>query len=669
MRRFIAGLCAVVMASFILLAAAPAHAAIAPDPLDVADINHLDFVSTHRPDAWKTTIPSSLITEFKKPSIRTGTTGNPIPSKAAADAAMGGASSSYRQTQAGAKLAESRPAGVSVKDWLAQQKTPTQTAALASVKKNFAVPATRLAPLMKLGLGPAGTVVSAAGVGFGVGVEGSKMLGLNVEEGFCSPAYFDPLQMTAKAVGVDCANFNDIKAEYTKNVDAPAMLSQSAIGTQSCLPDGRCATIRNIYGTGAGAGYCLTFPTAYSSVPLVMSTHFSSTSWGGGGQYATAGVANLCAGSGSSQGVGSMSGYINSSFSLPVTNWRASSAVSAASSTGLPAPEKGDPDRTMKCTITITGGAQFSATAAQYKEGSGKIVPPHCPAVVQGVTESIKIETLSPGLPTKELYNEPSTPGYRTWATEFPECGSGLCTVDLFKQVGTDTKNCFAAGMAENCADWFTDPNKTQNYKCEYGGKAVALTECTHYADVFKIQQQATGAVYADPETGTSLTPNTSTKLDDGLNTGVMDPEKPRECFPTGWAVFNPLEWVLKPVGCALEDAFVPRPSVIQAQARNITAKWEASPPHRVITAVNTWDFDVTVSGCEGLPFTIDHWFPASWGFSVGTHAIAPACPGDLLGPVAPWSRVVLNIVITLASATAIVYLVSSVVNGRGVGE
>lgn len=47
---------------------------------------------------------------------------------------------------------------------------------------------------------------------------------------------------------------------------------------------------------------------------------------------------------------------------------------------------------------------------------------------------------------------------------------------------------------------------------------------------------------------------------------GVVDLDSGEECFPNGWGWFNPAQWVLRPIKCALVWAFVPDSAVVQAK-------------------------------------------------------------------------------------------------------
>lgn len=57
------------------------------------------------------------------------------------------------------------------------------------------------------------------------------------------------------------------------------------------------------------------------------------------------------------------------------------------------------------------------------------------------------------------------------------------------------------------------------------------------------------------------------------------------ECMPSGWSLFNPIEWVLRPVKCALKWAFMPSTPVPEALTE-LRTEYEASTPGEVRTAV-----------------------------------------------------------------------------------
>jgi hypothetical protein len=75
------------------------------------------------------------------------------------------------------------------------------------------------------------------------------------------------------------------------------------------------------------------------------------------------------------------------------------------------------------------------------------------------------------------------------------------------------------------------------------------------------------------------------------------------ECFPSGWAALNPVEWVLKPVKCALVWAFVPPPTFTDGLVNSAGGAWSSSGPGRFwdgIFPVWTAIAGVNTAGCAG---------------------------------------------------------------------
>jgi hypothetical protein len=87
------------------------------------------------------------------------------------------------------------------------------------------------------------------------------------------------------------------------------------------------------------------------------------------------------------------------------------------------------------------------------------------------------------------------------------------------------------------------------------------------------------------PTTSPSGTPAPPTTIlgppkDDSDSSGAgLDLES---CFPNGWGLLNPVEWVLKPIVCA----FVPKESVLEADAQSIRSSIGSSALGTVATAV-----------------------------------------------------------------------------------
>lgn len=83
-------------------------------------------------------------------------------------------------------------------------------------------------------------------------------------------------------------------------------------------------------------------------------------------------------------------------------------------------------------------------------------------------------------------------------------------------------------------------------------------------------------------------------------------------CWPGGTAAFNPLEWVLQPVKCALSWAFVPRQDVAQQQMTKVQNAFGKVP---VVASIGTVTTAIGTigggagggSGCQGPPIQFDY--------------------------------------------------------------
>lgn len=155
---------------------------------------------------------------------------------------------------------------------------------------------------------------------------------------------------------------------------------------------------------------------------------------------------------------------------------------------------------------------------------------------------------------------------------EYPGCVGGECTIQLWRifSDGAPAEWCGVAGVG--CQSWWADANKAQNYECRYGPYAVDLGLCAIYRKPGSVSTNA--PVIYDPS-GRPIgigQPVISTDPDDfkifDPKPGpepepIPDPEpeplpQTGQCFPSGWGVFNPVEWVYRPVVCAISWAWLP---------------------------------------------------------------------------------------------------------------
>lgn len=260
---------------------------------------------------------------------------------------------------------------------------------------------------------------------------------------------------------------------------------------------------------------------------------------------------------------------------------------------GFPARPPGSTDRTGQITRTlqctgVAGMVEVTVTdtiTLDIMGGFGETSAISCPegTVVTGWSGTF----MGPdGIPI-----EFTTGTVPSWVSdipvEYPDCLTGVCTIQLW-QLGPDGIDYDWCGYgAEACSRWVQDPARATNYQCRYGPYDVPLEWCAAYRYPGSVTPTTT--VAGAPTAGANATPvpdlGVGTLPDpdpgdpapnpggDPLAPPGVDPYGPPvpgadlatdgECVPSGWGIFNPVQWVLRPVKCALVWAFVPREGVI----------------------------------------------------------------------------------------------------------
>lgn len=207
-----------------------------------------------------------------------------------------------------------------------------------------------------------------------------------------------------------------------------------------------------------------------------------------------------------------------------------------------------------------------------------------------------------------------------------PLCDPGRAGSGCVLEVLKDGQPC-ATGDVE-CENWASEKSKDPTrWKCKFGPYTLPLSACNALEQAYR----PGGAITTDENTdGDPATRNDNDLSGQpvpqplpgpiaGTNPGTTpgnapapgaggsvapgpsgDPEA-RQCFPTGWAAFNPVEWVMKPVSCALSAAFVPTPATVQTRTDAIKTKFENVGFARITTAwMATFQAAGGGSGCAG---------------------------------------------------------------------
>lgn len=555
-------------------------------------------------------------------------------------------------------------------------KGPGGTTTTQGSGKTFTAPATGPNKLVK---GAAGTATAISGVAFGLQLgNGAADLGLSLfgmtKEGLvCAEDVSDGIKTWASLVnGVDCDALA-APSEFIPNTDAD---TGTTTKLDICDPQGFCWSFT---GQASGPAYFNQFVTAHSfcfsgngagaqnqmSVLYLGNTQsgervrqLSNIVTTGTGQY------SVCPGGGGAAitTYGDEYQQVNPEILCAIqSNGR------SCDEPGSVKPEviegSANPERTIVCTIVGTDGKTYSAESAAYTEEDGSIAAPECPSLPDGVAPasgSLEQKNQETGA-TTELAPIDVNQEFLDWWKDNPECRTGACAQELYKIENGQKVDCFE--NTAKCADWFEDPNREQNYECWYNDKKVEQSNCYVYSGMFKPGRLAAGTPYSDPLTGVWSGGQNTTAVDQkAYGMPVADPNSMRSCIREVGAA-NPIEWVMVPVQCALQWAFVPRPAPMMVNASALTESWNKTTFGKLGAYVGSLKINTEVTGCGGIPLDL----PFLYERGVPQLSFGAACPGTMTGTIAAIIKVVLTALITWAGIVAISRHVAGVINYRGI--
>lgn len=263
---------------------------------------------------------------------------------------------------------------------------------------------------------------------------------------------------------------------------------------------------------------------------------------------------------------------------------------------------------------------------------------------------------------------------------EWPNCADGSCTVSLW-QVLSPTKIVSCGQYAVGCPEWWQDPYKAENYECHYGPYVVQLGMCSVFRKPGSVSPNVTTTTKPDGSIKTGV-PNFSEDPADYPSEGTApDPAVPpwptpgpiadpvddgsMACWPTGWGVFNPLNWVYQPVRCALVWAFVPSSDAVAEDFGRGNAALAEHGVLGIIPAAADVPGDIAdgfSGGCSGslVVFELDT--------SAGDLDAAIPCSPSGMGVVGSQYatfRTLLGAVITLSTAWGVFITVRAYFGGK----
>lgn len=271
-----------------------------------------------------------------------------------------------------------------------------------------------------------------------------------------------------------------------------------------------------------------------------------------------------------------------------VTLWRARdgypNAWTAGVEWGMTSTPTGSIVGVTRVTLQCTDGTTTTPVVQMYPydvQPGSPISFPETRCAPGWVLESMTVETQKAGQATwTEIATGQNPAEVVAVPTNYPACVSDVGAETCYLRLYDGGEWCGPGGVA--CPFWVEQETAAPGrFTCRYGPYSVDLQDCSAYrkpsagvlpnrtteGDPVPITAPAPSPAEIQPVKD----PVTGTTFPDWL--AVTNPTgtpsaQPRtaECFPSGWGILNPVEWVLKPVQCALEWAFIPRDTFVQSQ-------------------------------------------------------------------------------------------------------
>jgi hypothetical protein len=218
---------------------------------------------------------------------------------------------------------------------------------------------------------------------------------------------------------------------------------------------------------------------------------------------------------------------------------------------------------TVTCVTASGSTVQLSVTTPG---GNNGVILPSCSAA--GLGNYGKSVTVTPSVGGKSIGNSVSTTLPSQQA--YPACDPGSGNVCYFRvKVYGQPCNVGDARCVTWYQTWLAAPTQVE---CDWGPYVVPTAMCSFLKNAYAPSGSDTNTnPITSPVTQPTANPTPAPTVtvtappDAGGNSSPVSAPNPTvpttnsgECFPQGWAAFNPVEWVLKPVECALVWAFEP---------------------------------------------------------------------------------------------------------------
>jgi hypothetical protein len=281
---------------------------------------------------------------------------------------------------------------------------------------------------------------------------------------------------------------------------------------------------------------------------------------------------------------------------------------------------------TVEC---IAPDGTLSEISQEWRGDSPGMVIPSCAAAGKGHgTGAIRVEGFAPGtLTDPEVLWDVAAPSQDP--TQYPLCSPSRPSSGCKVAVHIDTKEC-VVGLwdCEHWPDLRNDPTQSPRVSCQYGPYSVPIETCNPLERAY----EEGGA----PATEPNIDGNPATRSDNNLDGQPIPKTQPAtgtvpggagapapgsstaeaDCWPTGWGMLNPLEWVYKPITCAGKELFQPKKD-IQLRINTMSTQFSNKVPV-------SW-FGVGLDGVSGGSC------PAHWKLDFRGHTYPFICgtPAD----------------------------------------
>jgi hypothetical protein len=282
------------------------------------------------------------------------------------------------------------------------------------------------------------------------------------------------------------------------------------------------------------------------------------------------------------------------------------------------------------------GGAAYKVTGTIVTDpagdGSAGVHPPTCNAGDVALSEDVCTRA-SGDVAFAPCQNVPLQQAPADQVANFGDCldtagvSTGLCTTDVWlNQDGTAGFTKCAVGNPIDCLDWeayaATYPDRVQ---CRFGTHVMPLTDCKARHEAYYTGRTATNDGGANwyasnpdgtpaPKTNPNPSPNPTPAPTPAPSPGgttvhdpAFDPQPSNNNCWGGMISWNPVDWVLTPIKCAVEWAVVPNQTQLQPKLDSMKAQLRTTTVGAyvdgLITAAQTTNVPAG-GGCQGPAFS-----------------------------------------------------------------